>query len=500
MNARLGYCITASLVLLAACGSSKDKAAAGGSSGAAGSSLSGDSGSSGDSGAGTNGDSSPSAGDSGSAGDSSSTGGASGSGGSSSTAGGSPPNGGGSGKGGEGGVENRGYLLGPVMDDQTPLVVTVSHQLSPFCYTTDKTTLRATCDAAGNIFIQCKAGNLLKFDAHFAPGWSISPSTANKNLAVSSVAIFPSGGIVVGGGTAGGAAVARYDENGTQLWQTAWSSSGGSLTTAVAVASDRSIYATGLAYGQAPGNPPTASGGKWIAHYDVDGNMLWLKQYGGDQVNAGLFLGATGDLYLAKDFTFEKLDADGNISLKVDNSGLALLKDSNGGTALAFPDYGLVGPAGDSFYTMASWGAISGVLINMSLSGLPNWFRVAEPARTAVIDPVEGTTWTGTLGSATTVLANGEAIYIVGQYSNQYMLGSKPPPMRLPIFVGRYDLNGNRVWFQEYLPLGNGQLFDLFDSGGSAFDPDGNLVVEADTQLNGTYLFRVRAQDGTILQ
>jgi hypothetical protein len=36
--------------------------------------------------------------------------------------------------------------------------------------------------------------------------------------------------------------------------------------------------------------------------------------------------------------------------------------------------------------------------------------------------------------------------------------------------------------------------------GGGAFDPDGNLIIEADTQLNGTYLFRISAKDGTVLQ
>jgi hypothetical protein len=69
-------------------------------------------------------------------------------------------------------------------------------------------------------------------------------------------------------------------------------------------------------------------------------------------------------------------------------------------------------------------------------------------------------------------------------------------PMTLPMYVGRYDLNGDRVWFQELTMDGIDPSLDPWILG-IAFDPVGNPVLAVEANVG--YLFKLSAADGSVM-
>jgi hypothetical protein len=133
-----------------------------------------------------------------------------------------------------------------------------------------------------------------------------------------------------------------------------------------------------------------------------------------------------------------------------------------------------------------------------------NWYRLGG-SESAVIEPVEQTTWTGafvsgvgpSVPSSMHIATSSNALFLSGTYSNEYRNGSNPPQGSLPPFVARYDLDGERVWFHQFAA-------ELFPDGllivaTLVVDQMGNLTVVASDNGARWYVFKLDGDTGALM-
>ena len=92
---------------------------------------------------------------------------------------------------------------------------------------------------------------------------------------------------------------------------------------------------------------------------------------------------------------------------------------------------------------------LQGVLAKVGLDGSLLWYRRAA-SKTGVLDTTVNGQWTGTFTNLSVVTTAGDALYVAGHYANAYS-GDNPPAGMKTGFLGRYDRDGNQVWFDEML-------------------------------------------------
>jgi hypothetical protein len=116
---------------------------------------------------------------------------------------------------------------------------------------------------------------------------------------------------------------------------------------------------------------------------------------------------------------------------------------------------------------------------------------------------LEGVVWTGHFVMGSAVAISADAIYINGGYENSYQNGSVPKPTTNPGFVARYDLQGNQIWFKEYLinsPADTTLGPISVSPGPMAFNSNGDLLVAVRTPTSRAWmLLRLKASDGSML-
>jgi len=95
--------------------------------------------------------------------------------------------------------------------------------------------------------------------------------------------------------------VAKYSSQGTLLWQKQFGSTNTDSVSDIATDSLGNIYITGTTYGQLPGNTSLGgSGDAFVAKYNAQGTLLWQKQFGSnerDNPNA-LAIDSEGYIYI----------------------------------------------------------------------------------------------------------------------------------------------------------------------------------------------------------
>jgi len=501
MKSKFGYCLITTVVFLAACGTSKDKTS--------GSSGSGNIGEAGDSGSGNIGEAGDSSGGSSATGGSSTTGGSSSSTGGSSSAGSST--GGSSGTAGSSGAGAQEVLLGPVMDDQPAILVGVEHSGFPDANVAAPGAGPGEVmfeDSTGNVFLTGRGMKLYKFPASLSttPLWTFTgASITGASMSVLSASLAADDGVFIGGSTnvalpgetAGGlsdAVVGKLNANGTVAWVHQWGSSSNESTGLTRSLSDGSVIAGGASDGQAPGNPSTSARGFWLARYSATGTRLWLKQYQ-STLNGVSTLDASTKLLVDKNdnayFFFGSA---------IGASSVLKVETAHGNEISRYSQFDgrVMNSPKDTMY-----GWRGGSLEARELNAFTVLYSAqTEPPRTAVLDPVENVIWTGRMSGGAPA-AGADALYLSGGYSNTYKNGSIVRPQTTHSFVGRYDLDGTRVWFQE-LVFGS-------DSGGVfnqvnrlLIDISGNVLVAADTyssspETGGGYLFKLSAADGAVM-
>jgi hypothetical protein len=381
------------------------------------------------------------------------------------------------------------YILGPVTDNQAPITIGFEHHVAyePFL---------VLSDAKGDIFVMDITG-VNKFGPNLDPIWhsdaATFPTLLATNVEVDAFNVSSEGNVTFGGDSfyskvrrSEDVTVGKLNTDGTLAW-----SKNVGLTDGVA-----DIHATMMLSGGdviAGGHTPAP----WLARIKADGSTTtWLKQYPPFLAEVGTSAGAL----------FE--DASGNIefvtanqTLKVDSTGTELLRSELpphiAGTFTSFLPMAMT-PRRDGFYSWSSFSSSGPGIPSYTALGffnldlVPQWARPAQPTRYA--EYPDGTHWEGSFKDTTSVMAlavTADAVYLMGDYGNV-----KEPVRSDPFYVGRYDLEGNRVWFQEYLPekstsvvYPGRQLFVI---------PDGNLTVFVGSD-KGFYAFKLNSADGSLL-
>jgi hypothetical protein len=401
--------------------------------------------------------------------------------------------------------EDRGYVLGPEDDDQGPIVVGVEH--SGFAVTRGV----LLTDADDNVFT-CDNTKIYQYGADLEPGWSAALTfTGVSAPPETALAVASDGGVFFGSaastnaalpgetsGGAGDAVIGKINAAGTLEWAHQLGGAGNEATVLTAATSDGAVIAMGTCSAQLPGMPSSVSGGPWLARYEADGTRAFLKQYEpGEAGSAGfgkLFILKNGNILMVGSSTTFLADADGN----------ELSRNGSGVPGKQVPGGALTPVALDADSSaLFSW-TYDGVLTQRDLDGTPRWFRKVEPPRMAEIDPVEGVIWTGKLSGAdtsgthpSTVTVAKDAIYLTGTYTNSYKNGSTARPTTMLVFMGRYDLDGNRVWFQEL-------TFDVTTGAtpmAVALDSDDNPIVALSGNNAATqgFVIKLDKSDGSLL-
>ncbi len=208
---------------------------------------------------------------------------------------------------------------------------------------------------------------LVKFDDAGTLLWGVQFGT---NATESAVALAPAkgGGLFIGGSTTGSygainsggwdAWVARCDAAGNRLWVRQLGSTGWDFVMLGSVCPDGAggVFVAGLTYGDLAG-PGAGGSDVWLARYDPDGGLLWLRQFGTPSNDSprgllpdgagGFFIGGTtsGDLFGPQagepDAWIARFDARGDtlwgrqLGTPLWDTGRALSADGVGGVFFA---------------------------------------------------------------------------------------------------------------------------------------------------------------------
>ena len=144
------------------------------------------------------------------------------------------------------------------------------------------------------------------------PLWPIQFGTANDDCA-SAVAADSQGNIVVGGGTNGALFASntgndhiflvKYDAGGHQLWTKQFGSDKNDYLSAITTDQQNNIYLVGATEGSLF-SPLTGIRDNFIVKYDMNGNLLWSKQFGLSNNDSGfndIAVDSQGNTYVVGD-------------------------------------------------------------------------------------------------------------------------------------------------------------------------------------------------------
>ncbi|MEJ2357036.1 MAG: SBBP repeat-containing protein [Deinococcales bacterium] len=167
-------------------------------------------------------------------------------------------------------------------------------------------------DASGNVFVggdtngtlpeNVSAGGdgdafLAKYDASGDLVWLRQFGSAGSDR-INGVATDAEGNVLATGVTQGALPtnhargqsdgfVAKFDGNGTRVWLRQFGSEEADYAYALAAGPDGASYVTGYTYGSLPGNANSGNLDGYLARFDANGNLSWLRQFGNDGVVFG---------------------------------------------------------------------------------------------------------------------------------------------------------------------------------------------------------------------
>ena len=279
--------------------------------------------------------------------------------------------------------------------------------------------------------------------------------------------------------------IAKYDVNGNVVWAKNAGSTLGDIAKGVALDSTGNIYVCGLFSGTmtVDGVTVTSSGlfDVFLAKYDVNGTLLWLKRAGGggSDIAHGVTIDVSGNVAIVGEFqntaSFDSHSVTsaglGNAFIaKYDSAGNNLWVRSGGGTTsfATDPARAIVTDTANNFYItgdytgMASFDGLS--LSNAGLrdvfvakynsNGVIQWLHHgggphAEEAHSIAVDQ-SGNSWvTGFLGSGPNVVFDGLSL---------------PPRGNEYVFLAKYDTSGVVQYVKQYA-AGLGQDIHVLNNG-----------------------------------
>lgn len=248
-------------------------------------------------------------------------------------------------------------------------------------------------DSSGNVCVTGSSGGseiaynyvTIKYDANGVQKWASRYSGPQNYDEASAIAVDNSGNVYVtgksyGSGTGCDYATVKYNANGTQLWESRYTWSGGDYDAATALAIDSSanVYVTGISYGGSSRYDYAT------LKYNSSGTVLWAKRYNGpanktDEAYA-LAVDNSGNVYVTgssdgdatgKDYATIKYNASGTQLWVARYNGPA--NDSDIAYALAVDNYGNVYVTGYKYSGVTGEGYEDYATIKYDSSGNQLW-------------------------------------------------------------------------------------------------------------------------------
>ncbi|MBK8180894.1 MAG: hypothetical protein IPK67_18775 [Planctomycetes bacterium] len=330
------------------------------------------------------------------------------------------------------------------------------------------------------------AGNLdawiARYDGAGNRLWARQLGTSSSEFA-SAAASDGSGGIFVGGNTAGHLAamnaggmdiwLCRYDGAGVRLWIRQFGSAGEDLAYAAAPDGTGGFYVTGMTTGSLAG-PAVGTFDYWLAHYDSAGSQLWALQSGSiayDEATAAAPDGA-GGVYVAG----RTLGSLGGASAgqydawlaHYDSAGTRLWTRQLGTGADEWTHGAAPDGSGGVYVGGRTEGSLGGPVVGRADSWLAHY------------DSTGTQLWKRQLGTPADDIAFGAAadgtggVFLSGLTSGS--LGG-PSVGLIDAFLARYDSSGNQQAIQQFGTLGNDRA--------NAAAPDGSGGVYVGGRTDG---------------
>ncbi|MBM3775453.1 MAG: hypothetical protein FJW37_09860, partial [Acidobacteria bacterium] len=327
---------------------------------------------------------------------------------------------------------------------------------------------------------------LRRYDSSGAEVWTRQFGSSGDDVAAAIVA--DSGGVYVAGSTSGAlpgqtaggsydAFVRKYDLAGNELWTRQFGTSG--IEQALGAAVDATgVYIAGYTSGTLAGQ--TSAGGPYdafLAKYDLNGNPLWMRQFGSAGIDTAYAVSAAGGaIYVAGDTT----DALAGPGSYLGGYDAFVRKYDSGGAAGWTRQFGTGGTdsarriAADAsgFYLAGSRnGPFFG---RYDATGVEQWSRQLAYPLTLV---------SGVAASGGGVLISGEAS---GALPGQTGAGGRD------VFIRGYDGSGNEVWTRQFGSAGSDFAAGLAaDAGSASLSGSTDGVLAGQTSAGGADAFAV---------
>ena len=243
--------------------------------------------------------------------------------------------------------------------------------------------------------------------------------------------------------------VQKYDADGTLLWTRQFGSAQSDTAYSVSVGVDGSVVVAGGTRDSMPGQASLGAEDAFIQKYDASGALLWTRQFGTDDFDRAqsVSVGSDGSVLVAgttsralpgqtnlglKDAFVQKYDVDGTLLWtrqfgSADNDGAASVSVGNDGSVL------VAGEASAAMPGQTYVGSVDSFVQKYDASGTLLWtrqFGSAQVTRAASVS----------VGSDGSVLVAGE---VTRALHGQAALGGSDA------FVLKYDTTGTLLWTRQ---------------------------------------------------
>ncbi len=305
------------------------------------------------------------------------------------------------------------------------------------------------------------------------------------------VAIDSNGNVYISGATQGSfdginpgsndAWVSKYDIQGNLLWIKQLGTTGNDFSRGVTTDSDGNVYISGATLGNLDGTN-AGSYDAWVAKYDTGGNLLWTKQLGsvGSDHSYGVATDNNGNVYISGS-TSESLN--GTNAGSPGSSDAWVAKYDTGGNLLWTEQLGT--SSSDISQGVATDNDGNIYLCGYTFGGFDGTNRGSHDAWVAKYDTGGNLLWTEQLGTSSSDISYGVTTDSKG---NVYISGATQGNLDginaggYEAWVAKYDTGGNLLWTEQLGTTGN----DF--SRGVTTDSDGNVYISGTTlgNLDGT--------------
>jgi len=286
---------------------------------------------------------------------------------------------------------------------------------------------------------------LLKVDSDGNVGWEKTYVTNNSSSAYWVVRA-KDGGFMVAGNTGSTGSYLEEDDifllrigaDGEKLWEKTYGGNRTDWATCIVGCGDGGFIVGGYRSGDLPG-----AGGRYLFKVDSQGNKLWERGYGGEQIVA------------AKDGGFVVCGAAG--VFKINGQGEKVWEKTCWG--------GHIVGSGDGGFVVA--GDIGGDVFYFKIDGEGNklWERML-----------------GDTDSAQSIVQSGDGGFVVAGYTNSFGAGMND------VYLLKVDENGEKIWEKTYGGKDWEAACSIVQSG------DGGFVVAGTAGLGNLYLLRIDSE------